>query len=414
MKYAEELVKQWAEEVSNIAKQSTTCSYVIPYGRVDSFDPTDKECQKDVLECLWDFHNLDDNLQAIDFDDKNQHIVVMWYEPPTKENIEEDKEMKYQEQVKKAVQEFYDVTKAYATSRHYTLSYWWVESNFGLDLSNKQVRDDVWEMSYSDEFCDLIQTVDFDDDKKEVTIMIWGKGNGGSKMKKFTLKEWEAFCKEALICPPFEDEDSWQEWIDEHKIQIIANNCVMELDYDADAINEIEFSLREIHEAIYGDGTATTGNTIGSEYRNATWKDILRFAVLDGWYEDSHTLEAEVDKCIHRFTRDRFEEIIKKIDEQTSYNDELEVNFFKLETKDLWKIFDKEERRQAFKEILCSKVEISELIDKDGKHDDKTVIMDYSIIPSGDLVGWHYGVDFDKDSMDNQDLMQNYVDSMTR
>lgn len=89
--------------------------------------------------------------------------------------------MNYQEQIKKTVQEFYDVTKAYATSRHYTLSYWWVESNFGLDLNDKQVRDDVWEMSYSNDFADLIQTLDFDDIKKEVTIMIWVQGEGAKK-----------------------------------------------------------------------------------------------------------------------------------------------------------------------------------------------------------------------------------------
>lgn len=325
MKYSEELVKQWAEEISSAAKQSTTCSYVIPYNRVDSFDPTDKECQKDVLEYLWDFNHLDENLQAIDFNDKTQLIIVMWYEPPKKEEIQEVKEM-----------------------------------------------------------------------------------------KKYTLENYKEFCEKALICPPFEDEENWQKWIDEHKIQIIANGCEIELDYDADAINEIEFSLREIHNAIFGDGTATTGNTIGSEYPNATWKDILRFAVLDGYYEDSHTMKAEVDKCIHRFARERFEEIMKKIDNQTSMNDELEVNFFKLESKDLWKLFNKEERRKAFKEILCSKVEISEMINEKGERDDKVVIMDYSILPSGDLVGWHYGVDFDKNSEDNQYYIQTYIEEMTK
>lgn len=321
--------------------------------------------------------------------------------------------MNYQEQIKKVVQEFYDVTKAFATSRHYTLSYWWVESNFGLDLSDKKIRDDVHEMSYSNEFCDLIQTVDFDNDKKEVTIMIWKSNN----KKKYTLDNYEEFCRNALVCPPIEefedgsiDED---EWYKEHNIHIIVGNHDIELWYGADNVNEIEYALREMYEA-ENDGPPTTGNTIGSEYPNATWKDLLRFAVLDGWYEDSHSIEAEVDKCIHRFTSTRFEEVMQKIDGQTSMNDELNVNFFKLETKDLWKIFDKEERRQAFKEILCSKVEISELIDQEGKHYDKTVIMDYSIIPSGDLVGWHYGVDFDKNSDDNQYYIQNYIEEMIR
>jgi ribosomal protein L37AE/L43A len=323
-------------------------------------------------------------------------------------------EVNHKEKVRDLLQEFYDMTKELATSRHYTLSYWWIESNFGLNLNDKKIQDDVWEMSCSNEFCDLIQTLDFDDDKKKVTVMIWEKGRGVSNMKKYTLKDWEMFCKEALICPPFEDEEMWQKWIDEHKIQIIANGCEMELDYDADAVNEIEFSLREIYNAIHGDGTATTGNTVGSEYRNATWKDILRFAVLDGWYEDSHCLEAEIQKCICRFKRDDFKRVMRKIENQTSINDELEVNFFKLDTKDLWKIFDEEERKQAFKEILCSKVEISELMSKDGKHYDQTVIMDYSIIPSGDLVGWHYGVNFDKNSKNNQEYIQDYIERMVK
>lgn len=234
------------------------------------------------------------------------------------------------------------------------------------------------------------------------------------EMKKYTLKEWKEFCKDALIMPPFEDDEQIEKWFDTHKIHIIANDCDMELEYDADAVNEIEFSLGEIYEAIHGSGKPTTGNTVGSEYRDATWKDILRFAVLDGFYEDSHSLEAEIDECINRFTPRRLEEIMKKINEQTSMNDELKVNFFKLETEDLWKIFDKEERRKAFKEILCSNVELSEMINEKGEHNDIVVIMDYSILPFGDLVGWHYGVDFDKDSEDNQDYIKTYIKEMTK
>lgn len=318
--------------------------------------------------------------------------------------------MTYQEQIKKAVQEFYDVTKAFASSRHYTFSYWWVESNFGLDLSDKKVRNDVHEMSYSDEFCDLIQTVDFDDNKKEVLIMIWESNN----KKKYTLKEWKAFCNDALVTPPFEDDEQLEEWFSTHKIHITANDCVMELEYDADAVNEIEFALQEIHEAIHGDGTPTTGNTVGSEYRNATWKDILRLSVFDSYCEDGNSLEVEIQKCIRKFSKSRFQEIMQKIDGQTSMNDEFQVNFFKLETKDLWKIFDEEERRKAFKEILCSDVRIEELYAQDGRCADKVVITDYSIRPSGEIIGWHYGVDWDKNSEDNQYYIQNYIEEMTK
>lgn len=326
MKYPRELVKQWAEEIRNTAKQATTCSYIIRYSNVNGFDPTDKDAQKDILEYLWDFNNLDDELRDVDFNDVSQCIVVMWYEPPKKEEIEEVK-----------------------------------------------------------------------------------------KMKKYTLENYKEFCDKALICPPFEDEENWQKWIDEHKIQIIANECEIELDYDADAINEIEFSLREIHNAILGDGTATTGNTVGSEYPNATWKDILRFAVLSQLYgNECRDYKEAIWKCIHRFSKSFYAEVMKKIDEQTSYNDELEVNLFKLETKDLWKIFDEEERRQAFKEILCSKIEIEELIDENGARGDKVVITDYSIRPFGDLVGWHYGVEWDKNHEDNQWYIRKYIEEMTK
>ena len=137
--------------------------------------------------------------------------------------------------------------------------------------------------------------------------------------------------------------------------------------YFADNVNEIEWALAEMYAAEY-DGDPTTGNTVGSEYPNATWKDILRFAALSQFYDNEcEDYKEAIWKCIHRFSKSFYVDIMKKINEQTSYNYELEVNFFKLETTDLWKIFDEEERRQAFKEILCSKIEIEELIDKNAK-----------------------------------------------
>ena len=232
----------------------------------------------------------------------------------------------------------------------------------------------------------------------------------GKELKKYTLKNYEAFCKDALIMPPFEDDEQIEKWFDTHKIHIIANDCDMELEYDADIINEIEFSLKEIHTAILGDGTPTTGNTVGSEYRDATWKDILRFVALQYLYEGL-SMKAIIQKCIYNFS---FQKTMQNIDEQTLLNNELKVNFLKLDTKDLWKIFSDKERKKAFKEILCTDIRIEELYDKNGRCADKVVITDYSINPAGDLVGWHYGVDFDKDSEDNQDYIQTYIKEMTK
>jgi hypothetical protein len=112
--------------------------------------------------------------------------------------------------------------------------------------------------------------------------------------------------------------------------------------------------------------------------------------------------------------KSEFKEILQEINSQPSLNHELRVNFFKLDTSDLWKIFDEEERRQAFKEILCSDIRIEELYDQQGYCADKVVITDYSIKPSGDIVGWHYGVDWDKDSEDNQDYINDYIEEMTK
>ena len=320
--------------------------------------------------------------------------------------------MNNQEQVKKTVQALCNMTKHFATSRHYTFAYGWISSFLGVDFGNKEFRDEVWEMSYTlNEFCDLIQTMDFDDDKEEVTVMLWRSNN----KKKYTLENYEEFCKNALVCPPIEefedgsiDEDKWYK---EHNIHIVVGNHDIELWYGADNVNEIEYALKEMYEAEH-DGPPTTGNTIGSEYRNATWKDILRFYVLDQCYNTSNSLAYWVHECIYHFSKEDFNKTMKTIDEQTSINDELEVNFFKLDTKDLWKIFDRDERRQAFKEILCSNIDIEELVDQDGKHADKVVIWDYSIKPGGDMVGWHYGLDFDNNSEDNQYYIDKYIEEM--
>lgn len=163
MKNAKVLVKKWADEISNAAKQSTTCSYVIPYSIVSSFDPTDKEAQRDVLEYLWDYKNLDENLQTVDFNDYSQLIVVMWYEPPKKEEIQDVK-----------------------------------------------------------------------------TVI------------KYTIDDVEEFRREALVVPPLEefaygsiDENTWYR---DNAIHIIVGNHDIELEYNADNVNEIEYALREMYE----------------------------------------------------------------------------------------------------------------------------------------------------------------------
>lgn len=173
--------------------------------------------------------------------------------------------MSYQEKIRNLVQELYDTTEAFATSRHYTFSYWWIESNFGLDLNDKKIRDDVWEMSYSDGFCDLIQAMDFDDDNKRVTLMMWKSNN----KKKYTIDTYKEFCDNALVTPPIEEFDNGtideNKWWKEHRIRIAVGNHEIELDYCADNVNEIEYALKEMYEVEMDMRNATTGNTVKAE-----------------------------------------------------------------------------------------------------------------------------------------------------
>lgn len=206
------------------------------------------------------------------------------------------------------------------------------------------------------------------------------------EMNKYTLKEWKEFCDKALICPPFDDEESWQEWINEHKIHITANNCVMELDYDADAINEIEFSLREIHNAIYGDGTATTGNTVGSEYRPAELKDVVRHFIMcryEQWgglnwfgYAEQAVVEmSDIQSVIGVYEHAR--SIAKELDFKCNWNN------FKIESL-------KDTTEEGVKKIILDLVGSNLEISYDSQTD-KSFIIDYTFKESGDFIGWCWG-----------------------
>ena len=40
----------------------------------------------------------------------------------------------------------------------------------------------------------------------------------GKELKKYTLENYEEFCKDALVMPPFEDDEQLEEWFDTHKV----------------------------------------------------------------------------------------------------------------------------------------------------------------------------------------------------
>lgn len=209
------------------------------------------------------------------------------------------------------------------------------------------------------------------------------------EMKKYTLKDYKEFCKEALIFPPFDDDGDIQEWFDTHKIQIIANDCMIELDYDADAVNEIDFSLREIHEAILGSGEATTGNTVGSQYRPAKMIDFIKVYIDRQMLTTQKKFRDILDDVICHFNMARFEVARKYIKEHYQAScDEWECDFSRF---DIINDFDFSDIEGLIERELCSKYEVS--YDPSA---DRSYIVDFSLRNSGDLVGFTWGNEHDE------------------
>lgn len=200
------------------------------------------------------------------------------------------------------------------------------------------------------------------------------------KMKKFTLKDYEAFCKEALIMPPFEDDEQIEEWFETHKVHIIANGCVMELDYDADTINEIEFSLKEIHEAILGDGTPTTGNT---KYTSVY---LLRNYFKSECDKVAEELES-YDRVYLRFIRAaKYEYVLSDVVEcirikNDLRNSEVQVLYDDFKNGKLLNIIE-----EIAKEFMMSQFATD--YSQDG---DKTFLMFYGRCISGAVIDFRYG-----------------------
>jgi hypothetical protein len=110
-----------------------------------------------------------------------------------------NKHPNYQTTVKNLVQEFYDLTKAYSPSRHYFLSYSWIQVNFDLDMNRKENQDVIWDMIATQEFRSLIQTLDFDDDRQRVLILIWDP-DSNKKHQKFAEEKIKEIAKQIVDC----------------------------------------------------------------------------------------------------------------------------------------------------------------------------------------------------------------------
>jgi hypothetical protein len=189
----------------------------------------------------------------------------------------------------------------------------------------------------------------------------------------------------------------------------------MELDYDADTVNEIEFGLREIHEALLGSGEATIGNTVGSQYRPATLKDLVKVAVREGWeyygykmrdfgsyircFVDEHEHLGDILYC--------YKYISKNI---KGYTEQYKCDFSKLDMDNMRNV-DSDMVGRIIYDLIGTDIEFLYGVDSANKSSDIVFVMDYTLKLSGELVGWFYGQDdIDEDYVN--ELIENYKNKL--
>jgi hypothetical protein len=218
-------------------------------------------------------------------------------------------------------------------------------------------------------------------------------------MKKYTLKEYKDFSSEALACPPFEEfEDGTsneEDWFDAHQIKIVVGDKEMELPYYADVINELDWALREMYEEEYCNGEPTTGNTVGSEYRPATLKDLVKVALREGWGRYGYKMSG-FDAYIKCFIEEHenIEDIVHCYEwintDIKGYTEEYKCNFGQLDMNSM-KNVSSETVKHIIDELICTDMELLVGYDNELRCSDITFVMDYTIKPSGELIGWFYG-----------------------
>lgn len=211
-----------------------------------------------------------------------------------------------------------------------------------------------------------------------------------TEMKKYELKDYKEFCDEALVCPPIDEFEEGttdeEEWYKRHYIKITCDNHEINIGYGPDEINEIEFALREIHEAILGSGEATTGNTFGSEYRPAELKDIVRHFIMCryenygglNWFDYAKQAVVEmsdISSVIGVYKHAKM--VSKQID--------FKCNWHNFEIESL-----KDATEEGIKKIILDLVGSDLEISYD-PHTDKSFIIDYTFKESGDFIDWAWG-----------------------
>lgn len=208
--------------------------------------------------------------------------------------------------------------------------------------------------------------------------------------KKYTIDQYEEFCRNALQCPPMEQFEDGSidegEWYKQHNIHIVTGNHDIELEYHADNVNEIEYALREMYEVDKDFREATTGNTFGSEYRPAELKDVVRHFIMSryenwgglNWFDYARQAVVElsdIQSVIGVYENAR--KIEKNIEFKCNWHN------FKLESL-------KDATEEGIKKIILDLVGSDLEISYDPSTD-KSFIIDYTFKDSGDFIDWSWG-----------------------
>ena len=139
--------------------------------------------------------------------------------------------MTYEEQIHAVLGFMYNETKCFATSSTYNIPYNTIANAYNIQISDKKVQRDITEEWCESKYIDKIQALDFDDAKEEVIVMIWET----NAKKKYTLENYEEFCKEALQVPPAESFEDGS--IDED----ITNKALQKLNIDKLGLDYIDY-----------------------------------------------------------------------------------------------------------------------------------------------------------------------------
>ena len=289
-----------------------------------------------------------------------------------------------------------------------------------FDPFDKYAQHDIHEYTCEDNMLfDTIQSMAFNDQLQMVVIIFYEAPmkEEVKEMKKYTLENYKEFCREALDAPPMEafedgtiDEDKWFE---ENKIHIRKGNYEISIEYTADVVNEIEWALGEIYEEEYGDGTPTTGNTVGSEYRPAELKDIIHVALQEDW-NDWGWKRGSLKEFIDAFVegKEDISDIIcwynTILSDVKHYTDCYHCNFGNLNMYSMRNI-NPRVVRGIIRSLIGTDKELLVGYDNEHKCSDITFIMDYTIKNSGELIGWFYG---DQDEKYINELIEDYKNKL--